>query len=95
MSERIYVDRWGRALGIIPQTPGEILPYIIEEAGGGVTYIRFFADDADGNCAVKRITEVSEGGATTTTIEHAFGAWADRATLTYYPINQAIPITEG
>jgi hypothetical protein len=43
---------------------------------------------------VKRITEESTGGATTTTIEHAYGAWEDRASLTYYPINQAIPVEE-
>ena len=92
MSETTYRDRWGRNLGEIPTTPGEIVPYIVEDAGGGVTYIRYFADDADGNCLVKRITEESTGGATTTTIEHAYGAWADRATLTYYPINQAIPV---
>ena len=42
---------------------------------------------------MKRITEVVSGGATTTTIEHAYGAWADRASLTYYPINEAIPVT--
>jgi hypothetical protein len=85
-----YFDRYGNYQGEIPSLPGEILPYIVEEAGGGVTYICYFPDTGSG-VGVKRITEVGTEGATTTTIEHAFGAWSDRATLTYYPINQAIP----
>ena len=90
MAETTYFDRYGNYQGEIPSLPGEIVPYIVEQAGGGVTYICFFPDTGSG-VAVKRITEASSGGATTTTIEHAFGAWANRATLTYYPINQAIP----
>ena len=93
MSETTYRDQWGRNLGEIPALPTEPKPYMIEDAGGGVTYICYFPDDAYGKRAIKRIKQVSEGGATTTTVEHAYGAWADRATLTYYPINQAIPVT--
>jgi hypothetical protein len=93
MSETTYRDQWGQNLGIIPALPTEPKPYTIEDAGGGVTYICYFPDDENGMRAIKRITQVSEGGATTTTVEHAYGAWADRATLTYYPINQAIPVS--
>lgn len=93
MSETTYRNQWGQNLGIIHALPTEPKPYMIEDAGGGVTYICYFPDDADGKRAIKRITQVIEGGATTTTVEHAYGAWADRATLTYYPINQAIPVT--
>ena len=88
-----FFDRYGNCQGDIPSLPGEIIPYIVEDAGGGITYICYFPDDGSG-VAVKRITESSSGGATTTTIEHAYGAWADRASLTYYPINQAIPVEE-
>ena len=89
----VYYDRWGGYQGENPAPPTEKLPYIVEEAGGGITYICFTPDDANGKRVVKRITEISTGGATTTTIEHAYGAWANRASLTYYPINQAIPVT--
>lgn len=87
-----YYDRWGNLQGEIPSLPGKIIPYISEQAGGGVTYNRFFPDDAQGKCAIQRITETSSGGVKTQTFEHTYGAWADRATLTYYPINQAIPV---
>lgn len=88
-----YRNQWGQNLGEIPALPTEPTPYMIDQAGGGITYICYFPDDADGKRAVKRVTESSSGGSTVTTIEHAYGAWADRATLTYYPINQAIPVT--
>lgn len=94
MSETVYFDRWGGFQGNVPSDPAEKSPYIVAEAGGGVTYICFTPDDANGKRVVKRIKEESSGGATTTTIEHAYGAWADRASLTYYPINQAIPVEE-
>ena len=89
----VYYDRWGGYQGENPAPPTEKLAYIVEEEGGGITYICFAPDDANGNRVVKRISVVSDGGATTTTIEHGYGAWADRATLTYYPINEAIPVT--
>lgn len=88
-----YRDQWGRNLGEIPALPTEPKPYIVDDAGGGIQYICYFPDDADGNRLVKRITQTSTGGETLTTIEHAYGAWASRASLTYYPINQAIPVT--
>ena len=94
MSTTVYYDRWGGYQGTNPAPPTEKLAYIVENAGGGITYICFTPDDANGKRVVQRITEETVGGATTTTIEHAYGAWADRATLTYYPINQAIPVTE-
>ena len=89
----VYYDRYGGFQGTNPAPPLEKLPYIVEEAGGGITYICFTPDDANGKRVVKRITEASAGGATTTTIEHGYGVWADRASLTYYPINEAIPVT--
>jgi hypothetical protein len=87
-----YRDQWGRNLGEIPALPTEPKPYIVDDAGGGVQYVCYFPDDENGNRLVKRITQASTGGETLTTIEHAYGAWASRASLTYYPINQAIPV---
>lgn len=58
-------------------------PYQIDEATAGVTYIRYFSA-ASG--VVKRITVANS----VTTIEAAVGAWVDRATLTYLPINEIV-----
>ena len=88
-----YRDKYGRNLGEIPGLPTEPSPYIVDDAGGGITYICYFPDDGSG-VGVTRITQTSSGGSTITTIEHAFGALADRASLTYYPINQSIPVEE-
>lgn len=92
MSETVYFDRWGGFQGNVPSAPGEKSPYIISEEGA-VKYIRFEPDDADGKCVIQRVTETNSGSATETKIEHAYGAWADRASLTYVPINEAIPVT--
>lgn len=94
MSTTVYYDRYGGYQGTNPAPPAEKLAYIVEDAGGGITYVCYTPDDANGNRVIERITKASSGGATTTTIEHGYGAWADRATLTYYPINQAIPVEE-
>lgn len=91
MSETVYFDRWGGFQGNVPSAPAEKSPYIISEEGN-VKYIRFEPDDAEGKCVIQRVTETLGGSATETVIEHAYGAWADRATLTYYPINEAIPV---
>ena len=91
----VYYDRWGGLQGANPAPPIEKLAYIVEDAGGGITYICYTPDDANGKRVIERITKVSSGGVTTTTIEHAYGAWADRASLTYYPINEAIPVEEA
>ena len=93
MATTTFYDRYGNPQGDIPSLPGELLAYVVDQAGGGITYVCYFPDDASGKRAIKRITETSSGGSTITTIEHAYGAWNDRATLTYYPINQVIPVT--
>ena len=84
----VYYDRWGGYQGENPAPPTEKLAYIIE-TDGNVTYICFTPDDSNGKRVVKRITETE----TTTTIEHGYGVWANKANITYYPINEAIPVT--
>jgi len=68
--------------------------YQCEDTGTGVQYIRFMDETP---CAVQRITTVNttapDGGIRTTiTREVAFGDWADRENLTYYPVNQPVPV---
>ena len=91
MSTTVYYDRWGGYQGTNPAPPTEKLAYIVETSGN-TTYICYTPDDENGKRVVERNTKSTSGGATTTTVEHAYGAWASRATLTYYPINEAIPV---
>ena len=68
--------------------------YQVVDDGNGVQYIRFMNETP---CAVQRITHTEytapDGGArSVTTREIAYGDWNDRENLTYYPINQPVPI---
>jgi hypothetical protein len=68
--------------------------YQVFDAGNGVTYVRFVNADP---CAIQRITRTEtvapDGGARIQTVrEVAYGSWSDPASLTYYPINQPVPV---
>lgn len=72
-----------------------VLPvFEVDNTGTGIQYIRF---ENTSPCAVQRFTTVEtvapDGGMRSMFMhEVAYGAWEDRANLTYYPINQPIPI---
>lgn len=84
-------DHWGNRhtdSGFVGNRPErEPEPYIVDEATAGTVYL-CYANTA--NRAIRRIT-TADG---VTTIEWAYGAWADRATLTYKPINEFAEVTE-
>lgn len=82
-----YFDRWGNWQGDLASAPGRTVPYIVSKEGQ-YTYICYTNDQIR---AIQRITEISSDGITTTTIENAVGAWDNRASLQYYPPNEAIP----
>ncbi len=60
-------------------------PYMVDAAAEDVTYICFA--NTTPRC-VRRITQAD--GVTTT--EFSMGAWADRATLTYQPVNTTMEL---
>ena len=70
----------------------ELEPYIVDEATDGVTYICYTNEPIR---AIRRVHKTQSGGVKTTTVENAVGAWEDRASLTYYPVNEAIPEPEA
>ncbi|MBQ9501783.1 MAG: hypothetical protein IJU70_06480 [Lentisphaeria bacterium] len=80
-------DKYGRKENSLYFRQGELEPYIVEERSG-VTYI-CYTDEPQR--AIRRITETTSEGVTTTVIEIAYGAWADRTTLTYRPVNSELP----
>lgn len=62
---------------------------IPEDGGDGVYYTRFFNA---ATCAIHRITIATANGRTVIKTEVAYGAWADRATLTYQEINAQMEV---
>ena len=88
----VYYDRYGGFQGTNPAPPLEKIPYMVNDVGGGVKYICYTPDDENGKRVIERVTESSSGGATLTTIEHGYGEWENPGDITYYPINQAIPV---
>ena len=68
---------------------GNILTYLFGFAQVGTyTYLCYTNDPIR---AIRRIHKTQSGGVKTTTVENGVGAWEDRASLTYYPVNEAIP----
>lgn len=86
-----YFDRWGNWQGDLASAPGRTVPYIISEEGE-YTYICYTNTPIRG---IRRVHKTQSGGVKTTTVENAVGAWEDRASLTYYPVNEAIPEHEA
>lgn len=76
----MQIDQYGFEATSIYYQRRQLQPYRVAE-NGDVTYI-CFTDAA--RRPIHRITK----NATETVIEWAYGAWADRATLPYIPINQ-------
>lgn len=66
----------------------ELSPYIVLPAGD-VTYLCFRNTTPR---AIHRVTKDPATGQVTT--EWAWGAWADRATLAYRPINEVLEVNE-
>ena len=88
----VYYDRYGGFQGTNPAPPLEKLPYMVKDVGGGVKYICYTPDDANGKRVIERVTEESSEGTTLTTIEHGYGEWDNPGDTTFYPINEAIPV---
>ena len=75
----------------------ELPTYEVDDAGNGITYLRFANETP---CAIQRITRVEttaeDGGVRSQIIrEVTMGDWSERETLTYYPINQPIPVEQS
>ena len=93
-TKTVYYDRYGGFQGENPAPPIEKVPYKVKEVGGGVTYLCYTPTDENGNCVVEKITDSSSSGVQLTTREHGFGSWDDPSGITFYPINEAIPVTQ-
>lgn len=62
-------------------------PYMVDESTAGTTYICY------ANTAKRAIRRITEAGGVTT-VEWAYGAWEQRASLEYVPINNLVEVAE-
>ncbi len=63
----------------------ELKAYQVDTSTEGITYIRYYNANP---CAVQRVS-LADGVYTT---EVAYGAWANRASLSYQPINAHLDV---
>lgn len=76
----MQIDQYGFEATSVDFHKRKLQPYRVAETGD-ITYLCF----GDGDLRpIHRITKTGSE----TVIEWAYGAWADRATLSYLPINQ-------
>lgn len=83
----ILVDQFGRPSThpYFKDASNPLAAYQIDDSTTGVTYIRYSADD---ECVVQKVSTADS----VTTVEVAFGAWADRASLTFQQVNEPLII---
>ena len=68
------------------------LPIYEVKYSGNAAYIRFTVNTP---CAVQRIRKIQQGTARITEHMVAYGEWENRENLTYYPINQPVPVEQN
>ncbi len=76
----MQIDQYGFEATSVDFHRRKLQPYHVAE-GGDITYLCF--DNGD----LRPIHRITKTGSETV-IEWAYGAWSDRATLSYLPINQ-------
>lgn len=80
---KMHIDKWGEPyIHVVHET---IEPYMVDASTAGTTYICYF------NTPDRIIRKITDDNGITT-IEFSWGAWDDRTTLTYIPINEAMEI---
>lgn len=80
-------DRYGRPAGYLNPINNEVDPYLVDKSSATVTYVCFY-ETGTGPRAIHRIVKVG----TVSQVTVAWGAWSDRASLTYYPVNTYLEV---
>ncbi len=83
-------DRYGRPAGYINPIEGAPEGYLIEN-NPNVQYICYY-ETGDQPRAIRRIMQDYSG--TTQQIAVGWGAWADRETINYYPVNSVFIVDD-
>lgn len=89
---KLPYDIYGRNNRQSGYDPSARLPYKeeITESAGTTTVYKVYDSSASGAIYKETITEAD--GVTSITRELSYGAWADRATLTYVPVNDTVEV---
>lgn len=82
-------DRYGRAAGYISPIEGAPEAYMVDKASSTTQYICYYETGSDPR-AIRRIVKASGQ----TQICVGWGAWADRATIDYYPVNSVFTVND-
>ena len=90
MSNTRY-DRYGRATGYISPIEGAPEAYMIDQSNSNVTYVCYY-ETGDAPRAIRRIEKDTATGVTRITI--GWGAWNDRTTIDYYPVNSVFTVND-
>ena len=80
-------DRYGRAAGYINPIEGAPETYLVDQASTSTQYLCYY-ETGDAPRAIRRIIQVNSD----TQICVGWGAWADRATIDYYPVNSVFTV---
>lgn len=86
MPERIEGERLGRPMFPV-QRVGTLTPYLVDVRNDGIIY-RCFSNKQIR--VIEKITTTTDEVGSVYKYEHATGAWDDRATLNYAPINEEL-----
>ena len=90
MSIKRY-DRYGRPAGYINPIEGAPEGYLIDQANPDTTYVCYYETGADPR-AIRRIEKDTNTGITRISV--GWGAWSDRATIDYYPVNSVFTVDD-
>ena len=82
-------DRYGRPAGYINPIEGEVEAYLVDKADASTQYICYY-ETGDTPRAIRRIVKASGQ----TQICVGWGAWADRTTISYYPVNSVFTVND-
>ena len=84
-------DKFGRAAGYYNPIEGKPEAYLIDQANSTTQYICYY-ETGDDPRAIRR--NMVDATGTTQQIAVGWGAWDDRATIDYYPVNTVFAVDD-
>ena len=82
-------DRYGRPAGYINPIEGRVEAYLVSNSNATTQYICYF-ETGDDPRAIRRVVKTSNQ----TQICVGWGAWADRESIDYYPVNSVFVVND-
>lgn len=82
-------DRYGRPAGFYGNLSAEVEAYMVDKTDANVQYICYF-ETGDDPRAIRRVYKANG----ITQICVGWGAWDDRETIDYYPVNSVFTVDD-